>query len=38
MLRTSLYYENRINLLKTRGNNTNIIKKLERQQRKLNNK
>ena len=39
MTRTALYYENRINTLKARPReNGNIIKKLERQYRKLNTK
>lgn len=38
MIRTALYYENRINTLKSRGSdNGKIIKKLERKLRKLNN-
>lgn len=38
MNRTALYYENRINVLKSRNrDNGNIIKKLERKLKKLTN-
>lgn len=38
MNRTDLHYENRIRTLKSRGrDNGNIVKKLERKRRKLNN-